>query len=162
MQEFLHVNCVDPRAHNVTVFIHHFVVHVICFFSDPPNPRQFTAINDMCDTSAGSYVAMITFNDNETGGADIVSYQGTLLGGSITRLFTTKTNTIKISGLECSTTYNISVTATNCANTSEVSNTSFDTSLPGELCIACTSIHVYTLSVCKTSAFKEYWGLSLC
>ena len=47
--------------------------------------------------------------------------------------FNVTTNTVVITGLQCSTSYNIDVTAVNCAGVSTVNTTSFTIKQPGEL-----------------------------
>ena len=99
-----------------------------------PSPPQLSVIGDKCDSSGGSYMAMLTFNDDETSRANIVSYEGNLFGETFSVSFTTNTSTVNITGLNCSTTYNISATAKNCVNVSSNENlVSFKTPLPGEL-----------------------------
>ena len=98
---------------------------------DSPRTPQFTSFNVTCDTSNGTYRANVTL-DNETGGSDINYYNGTVTGPSgFFSEFNVTTNTVDITGLQCSTSYTINVTAVNCAGVSTVNTTSF-TPQPGE------------------------------
>ena len=103
--------------------------------------RQINSFNVTCDTSDGNR-ASITFSNDETGGSDIQYYNGTVTGPSgFSSRFNVTTNTVVITGLQCSTSYSVDVTAVNCAGVSNVKATSFVTPQPGEymyvrLCIA--------------------------
>ena len=102
-----------------------------------PKSRQFTSFSVSCDLSGGAYQASLTFNDDETGGSVISYYYGTVTGPSgFSSQFNVTTNTVFITGLQCSTSYNINVTAVNCAGVSTVNTTSFMTPKPCELCVA--------------------------
>ena len=102
---------------------------------ESPETRQFTSFNVTCDTSNGTYHASVTFNDDETGGSDINYYNGTVTGPSgFSSPFNVTTNTVVITGLQCSTSYIINVTAVNCAGVSTVKATSFTTPQPGKCC----------------------------
>ena len=103
------------------------------FLIDSPKARQFTSFNVTCDTSNGTYQASVTFNDDETGGSDINYYNGTVtVPSGFSSQFNVTNNTVVITGLQCSTSYNINVTAVNCAGVSTVIATSFTTPQPGE------------------------------
>ena len=103
--------------------------------------RQINSFNVTCDTSDENR-ASITFSNDETGGSDIQYYNGTLTGPSgFSSRFNMTTNTVVITGLQCSTSYSVDVTAVNCAGISTVKATSFVTPQPSEcwyvrLCIA--------------------------
>ena len=102
-------------------------------FLDSPKTRQFTSFNVTYDTSNGTYQASVTFSGDETGGSDINYYNGTVTGSSgFSSQFNMTTNTVLITGLQCSTNYTINVTAVNCAGVSTVKTTSFTTPQPGE------------------------------
>ena len=111
---------------------------ILILLTDSPKTRQFTFFNITCDTSDGTYQASITFNDDETGGSDIQYYNGTVTGPSgFSSQFNVTNNTVVIPGLQCSTSYNINVTAVNCAGVSTVTATCFTTPQPGECMLYC-------------------------
>ena len=123
-------------------------------FLDFPKTCQFTSFNVTCDTCDGTYRASITFSNDETGGSDIQCYNGTVTGPSgFSSQFNLTTNTVFITGLQCSTSYNINVTAVNCAGVSTVKITSFTTPQPGE-CIGMFFIVYITL---VWTEIDEYW-----
>ena len=125
-------------------------------FIDSPKTRQFTSFNVTCDTSNGTYRASITFNDDETGGSDIQYYNGTVTGPSgFFSQFNVTTNTVVITGLQCSTIYNINVTAVNCAGVSTVTATSFTTPQPSE-CIMFTCIAILFCSLYRNFTLYAY------
>ena len=108
-------------------------VHACSFVSDPPDARLFNSSGVSCESN-GTYRAVFTFSDDETGGSAINYYNGTVTSPSGFSLqFNVTTNTVVITGLHCSTSYNINVTAVNCAGVSTVSTTSFTTPQSSEL-----------------------------
>ena len=110
------------------------LVELIPHFLVPPSPRCFPSFFSNCDSSGGTYQARFTFNDDETGSSDIYYYNGSVTDPSgFSSQFNVTTNTFVITGLHCSTSYNIDVTAVNCAGVSTVNTTSFTTPQPGEL-----------------------------
>ena len=120
---------------------------VLAYSSVPPNPPWFTYIGLICNSADGTCNASFMFNMNETDGSAINYYNGTVTSPSgFSSQFNVTTNTVVITGLHCSTSYNIDVTAVNCAGVSTVNSTSFTTPQPSECLLLITS------------AFKEYWG----
>ena len=108
------------------------------FFSDRPNTPWFTLSSLICNSTDRTYITVFTFNVNETGGSDINYYNGTVTGPSGFSSQFNVTNTAVITGLHCSTSYNINVAAVNCAGVSTVNSTSFTTPQPGECLLIIT------------------------
>ena len=131
-------------------------------FIDSPKTRQFTSVT--YDTSDGTYQASVTFNDDETGGSDIEYYNGTVTSPSgFSYHFNVTTNTVVIPGLQCSTSYNINVTAVNCAGASTVIATCFTTPQPGECRCVCLLFNYYcVLLFCTVNTKTLYILLFAC
>ena len=116
----------------------------LSFISDPPNAPLFNSSGVSCDVSNGTYRAVFTFSNDETGGSDVNYYNGTVTGPSgFFSEFNVNTNTVVITGLQCSTSYTIDVTAVNCAGISTVTTTSLTTPQPSELSISLFTIIIF-------------------
>ena len=123
----------------------------LSFISDPPNAPLFNSSGVSCDVSNGTYQAFFTFNNGETGGSEINYYNGTVTDPSGFSSEFNVTNTVVITGLQCSTSYTINVTAVNCAGVSTVNSTSFTTPQPSELSISlCLPLSYFTESFKST------------